>query len=275
MPLKETIEQRKLLRSQQVVNNEPDWLCIRCNNNFPKEDFLTAQHGYRLKCKICSEKENKATAEYRAKHLDKIKENIRHYEDARKLKRDETIKKHTEMVESGCDMLICTKCKKEKPKESFKNHNRSFTKHCYECRQYQSIIEAKREPTARIRRPRTVKKTPESYACQKYCSYRRSDIDKGFFKTNDEFEKCLSKDFAYELMRNKCVYCGFHKPGEIGLDRVDPCKPHTVDNVLSCCEICNVSKNNLSLQTFHIYSSNLFKAQKYWLSPTRLWECPF
>lgn len=65
-----------------------------------------------------------------------------------------------------------------------------------------------------------------------------------------------------KLTKQDCYYCGAepnnisNDPGHNGsytyngLDRVDNTKGYTIDNVVPCCKICNMSKNNMTLQEF-------------------------
>lgn len=80
------------------------------------------------------------------------------------------------------------------------------------------------------------------------------------------------------LFKNNCYYCG-DAPGQIkktlagngnyifnGIDRIDNKKGYVLDNVVSCCKLCNHAKNNLSVDEFmkHVrkivtYNSEHFK----------------
>lgn len=52
----------------------------------------------------------------------------------------------------------------------------------------------------------------------------------------------------YDRLRTgACYYCHGHLariPGVGGLDRIDNTKGYTIDNVLPCCAICNVTRGN-------------------------------
>lgn len=87
------------------------------------------------------------------------------------------------------------------------------------------------------------------------CSYKvNAKIRKHFWElTEKQFIKITQQD---------CHYCGA-KPNNIskdkgrygsysynGLDRVDNTKGYTIDNVVSCCKICNRAKSELTLQEF-------------------------
>lgn len=73
----------------------------------------------------------------------------------------------------------------------------------------------------------------------------------------------LTKEQACVLLQQPCYYCGTepnqgsrlsstHNGAFIynGLDRVDNSKGYIIDNVVSCCKICNVAKNTQTLEEF-------------------------
>jgi hypothetical protein len=61
----------------------------------------------------------------------------------------------------------------------------------------------------------------------------------------------LSKTQFQELIVQPCFYCGHHVINEaIGIDRLDNQKGYIIDNVVSCCETCNVLKGSQHPQEF-------------------------
>jgi len=72
----------------------------------------------------------------------------------------------------------------------------------------------------------------------KMCSsYRTKDLKKGL-------EYNLNIDWFLENISNmKCFYCGCSD--NIGCDRIDNSVGHTITNVVPCCYMCNVVRNNL------------------------------
>ena len=62
------------------------------------------------------------------------------------------------------------------------------------------------------------------------------------------FEWGLTTIAAYQLMESPCCYCGAGAPN--GIDRVDNKLGYTTTNVVPCCNMCNVAKNNHSLPEF-------------------------
>lgn len=67
-------------------------------------------------------------------------------------------------------------------------------------------------------------------------SYKNKDKKRGRYSD-------ITIDFLEKAVRSKCVYCGDTK--NIGLDRIDNSKGHTVDNCVPCCRICNTARNNI------------------------------
>lgn len=83
----------------------------------------------------------------------------------------------------------------------------------------------------------------------------------------------------HDLSQQNCFYCGnfpsntyncFEKKEDAsifakengdfiynGIDRVDNLKPHTLDNVVPCCSICNRAKSERTQQEFYNYISKL------------------
>ena len=47
-----------------------------------------------------------------------------------------------------------------------------------------------------------------------------------------------------------------------GIDRVDNSKGYTMDNVVSCCRICNVAKQKMTLQEYKDWVEKVYKKFK-------------
>jgi len=64
----------------------------------------------------------------------------------------------------------------------------------------------------------------------------------------------LSKEEFLTFWQKSCFYCG-DKVATIGLDRIDSSKGYSLDNVVSCCAICNTMKLALPREIFiaHCY----------------------
>jgi hypothetical protein len=67
-------------------------------------------------------------------------------------------------------------------------------------------------------------------------SYKCRDKRKGY-----EFK--MSFDDLYDIVHKPCVYCGDNR--NIGCDRLDNNRGHSLDNVVPCCYTCNVMKSDI------------------------------
>lgn len=94
-------------------------------------------------------------------------------------------------------------------------------------------------------------------------------------KRNHNFNLNL-KQF-YDLILQNCYYCGippniwriFNETHFIisnGIDRVNNKKGYEIGNVVACCQNCNRSKKDLSIEDFKIYVTRLIDNSKNWLS---------
>jgi hypothetical protein len=262
----ETLTNHRILHDTQLSSDTNELLCIICiicNTNKPRNEFNTS-NGIRVKCTNCT---------------NKLLEKSRKAEKVRKEKRIKLIEEHNKMIQDNSDIVVCTKCKKYKNISSFKNERYQLTNYCYECRQYSKEVDSRREPRETRTQSKRIyprKKTKYTDLAMRYCMYRRTDVAKGFCNELN-FESILPRKFAYSLMQNKCSYCNIlPDSGVNGLDRVDNTKGHTPDNVVCCCETCNICKNDMPLREFVTYTQRISSVFKYILTPTkRSFECPF
>lgn len=85
--------------------------------------------------------------------------------------------------------------------------------------------------------------------------YKRHARDRGF-------DWQLSYEQVEKLINSPCYYCGAEKSNHKvtknckngydhnGIDRVDSKRGYTIDNVVSCCKICNIAKSNMDQKDF-------------------------
>jgi hypothetical protein len=79
----------------------------------------------------------------------------------------------------------------------------------------------------------------------------------------------LTDEKAFEIMKEPCFYCGQidtrytryrqEKAFLNGLDRVENIIGYTVDNVVPCCKMCNLSKKNASKEEFLSWVEKIYK----------------
>lgn len=56
----------------------------------------------------------------------------------------------------------------------------------------------------------------------------------------------LTKEQYLELRRKPCHYCGYPlNPTGVNLDRKDCSKGYTLDNVVPCCQACNLARGSI------------------------------
>lgn len=85
----------------------------------------------------------------------------------------------------------------------------------------------------------------------------------------------ISNNTFFDLVSSNCSYCGtppdsFRKPNKhvnggfwySGVDRIDNLIGYEVDNVVSCCWICNRAKSNISKEEFNAWIDRLTSFNK-------------
>lgn len=77
--------------------------------------------------------------------------------------------------------------------------------------------------------------------------YLYTDKGRGFDTTRN-----IDKQWILDnILNSKCVYCGDSDWKHLGADRIDNTKPHTPDNVVCACGLCNVKRaNSYSVEEF-------------------------
>lgn len=98
-----------------------------------------------------------------------------------------------------------------------------------------------------------------------YSSYKLNAKSRGF-DFNIDF------DYAVSIMKSDCHYCGiepsntymksYYNAAYNGIDRVDNTKGYEMDNVVSCCKMCNIAKNNNTEEDFLNWNKRLYNYQQ-------------
>jgi hypothetical protein len=124
---------------------------------------------------------------------------------------------------------------------------------CTNCRQKHAIELSKKRATYKT----VVKGLIHSYKA-------------GAIKRNYEFN--LTEDQVEEIILKNCYYCDCEPTitpssknknrtstpfKHNGIDRLDNDKGYYIENVVPCCKICNVMKNNLTLSYFYSHISKV------------------
>lgn len=82
---------------------------------------------------------------------------------------------------------------------------------------------------------------------------------KGYDKDRFSDENTVSPQWIVDnIFSSECVYCGDDNWKHLGCDRIDNTKPHTSDNVVCSCGICNVERQILKMtpEQFKTYRKN-------------------
>ena len=84
------------------------------------------------------------------------------------------------------------------------------------------------------------KNHPMETRAQNLCAaYKSADISEG------RGDCALTKTWIMEhIFASRCIYCGDSDWTHLGADRIDNSKPHTPDNCVCACGICNIERND-------------------------------
>lgn len=96
-----------------------------------------------------------------------------------------------------------------------------------------------------------VKTLQKEIADSKYLKLRKYRKIYNSYKGNANTRNMLFKlnfNEVKKLVDDKCYYC--HDSNSLGIDRLDSNDYYHIDNVVSCCRICNFMKNNFDKELF-------------------------
>jgi len=98
-----------------------------------------------------------------------------------------------------------------------------------------------------------------------YSSYKLNAKSRGF-DFNIDF------DYAVSILKSDCHYCGiepsntymksYYNATYNGIDRVNNTKGYEIDNIVSCCKMCNIAKNNNTEEYFLQWVKRLSEYQR-------------
>lgn len=84
------------------------------------------------------------------------------------------------------------------------------------------------------------KGTPRGKAAYLRANYRNLDRNHGFGVD----QTASVEDIAKFIDGNRCIYCGDDNWEHLGLDRIDNTKPHSIDNCVCACGVCNMDRKD-------------------------------
>lgn len=72
----------------------------------------------------------------------------------------------------------------------------------------------------------------------------------------------ISPELFQKISSSSCAYCGgFSKKGYNGIDRKNSKLGYTIENAVSCCRICNLAKNEYTVEEFLSWVKRICKFQ--------------
>ena len=149
---------------------------------------------------------------------------------------------------------LCSQCKLCKTQSKEKRHNiylenkeKTLLRHKIYYIKNREEINTKRKEYGKKYYNKVKGSVDYVYSCYKASAKRRGI----------EFELSLEE---FRTFQKICYYCGSHA---IGLDRIDNNLGYLIDNCASCCEICNKTKQTLSLDEWNNYLTQIAMFNKY------------
>ena len=98
--------------------------------------------------------------------------------------------------------------------------------------------EKNKEWIAEYEKNRRATKKRTAYVLSK--TYINNDTERGYDTTNNITPQWIEENLFSD--GSKCIYCGDNNWKHLGADRIDNTKPHTPDNVVCSCDLCNVKR---------------------------------
>lgn len=184
------------------------------------------------------ERIKKKSSEYYKNNRDSVLERVKEYSLKNKDKISEYQAKYTK--EHKEDRREYLKIYNEKNSEMLKKKNHEYAlAHKEEKAAYDKEYRKKRPPVS-----------PQERANKLYHNYKRNDS----FYNREGFD--LSREWIVgKIFNSPCIYCGDTNWRHLGCDRIDNSKPHTPENCVCSCGICNIERQgkNMSVEEFIEY----------------------
>ncbi len=168
--------------------------------------------------------------EYFKQYNDKRKEYLKQYKEAN---RDRIAEYNKQYYEGN----------KERIAERHKQYNEANKERIAE--QNKQYCEANKERLAeQLKQYRNTQFGRANYLKNVYI---QKDKQKGF-----STDQNIDEDWIIEnIFDSQCIYCGDSDWTHLGADRIDNSKPHTPDNCVCACRLCNIDrKDRYSVQDF-------------------------
>lgn len=130
--------------------------------------------------------------------------------------------------------------RKNNPEKTRESRKKSYTKNA-DKRRKESKEWRTNHPEEYKLRKRNYEKTQKGKAGKLVMKYNRDDKVKRGLNTSNNIN---SKFILENIFTSSCIYCGDNDWTHLGCDRIDNTKPHTPENCVPCCFICNVDRGD-------------------------------
>jgi hypothetical protein len=146
-------------------------------------------------------------------------------------------------------MKTCNRCKIKKPLENFYRRKKHYRPECIPCQAISEKIwrTANKDYISNYNRIRSKTMASRYAQVKSHNKLRYNNVNLSF----EDYCTLISLD---------CIYCGIElELSGKGLDRLDSNKGYIVENCVPCCRMCNVIKNEYSLDKLIDHLPKMFK----------------
>jgi len=212
-------------RNVVIIKTDTEKQCTTCCKMYPMESYK-GKLGETKTCELCREANKRADEKRDADHINELARVNSAKPERKEVKRA--------WKESNYDKVATYWM--EARARLIETDLEGYLKRCAE--------QAKKWREANPEKVKTSNKEQNENIDYHYVTYKRSAETKQL-----SFE--IEKETFTELVKMQCHYCGIIKEkGFNGIDRLDSTKGYTMENIVSCCEMCNFMKGSMSESTF-------------------------
>lgn len=144
---------------------------------------------------------------------------------------------------------VCKKCGVEKKHSDFAKHKQCKFGITHECRACSLLRAQYKTPEKLSEKSKYDKMRYENY--RKNLKINRENNPTKFrlssYKSSDKKfgRECdLTNEFLISILFKPCYYCGHTDSPCNGLDRIDNSVGHKMNNVVTCCSLCNMTRGD-------------------------------
>ena len=223
--LKKEREKDKEKRSIKAETEQGKKQCSACSKISDLQDFQ-GKHGETSTCSSCRESNKRADAKRDKEHVQELART-----NAKKPERIAVKKAWKERNHDKCASYWI-------------NARRRLIENNLEGYLKKNAEQAKKWREANPEKVKEINQERNDNIHYHYTNYKRSAQDKRLDFTIQE------EDFM-SMVKNPCYYCGIiQEKGFNGLDRLDSTQYYTIENCVSCCEMCNMMKGTTGPSIF-------------------------